>query len=104
MGSSGTFTVSESNTGLTRGTKLILYMKDDQKEYLEEHKIKELIKTHSQFIGYPISLFVTRTTEKEVTDDEAEDEDEDEQGENDAPKIEEVNEKDEKKEKKKKKV
>ena len=99
----GTFTVSESNTGLTRGTKLILHMKEDQKEYLEEHKIKDLIKTHSQFIGYPISLFVTRTTEKEVTDDEAEDEDEDE-GDDDAPKIEEVNEEDEKKEKKTKKV
>ena len=97
----GTFTVSESNTGLTRGTKLILHMKEDQKEYLEEHKIKDLIKTHSQFIGYPISLFVTKTTEKEVTDDEAEDEDE-EEGEDDAPKIEEVNEEDEKKRKKEK--
>ena len=40
----GTFTISESDTGLTRGTRLILHMKDDQKEYLEEHKIKELIK------------------------------------------------------------
>lgn len=100
----GTFTISESDTGLTRGTRLILHMKDDQKEYLEEHKIKELIKTHSQFIGYPISLFVTRTTEKEVTDDEAEEEEDEDDGEDDAPKIEEVNEEDEKKEKKKKKV
>ena len=100
----GTFTISESDTGLKRGTRLILHMKDDQKEYLEEHKIKELIKIHSQFIEYPINLFVTRTTEKEVTDDEAEDEDEVDGDDDDAPKIEEVNEEDEKKEKKKKKV
>jgi molecular chaperone HtpG len=100
----GSFTVSESDTGLTRGTRLVLHMKDDQKEYLEEHKLKELIKTHSQFIGYPIELFVTKTTEKEVTDDEAEDEEVDGDDDDDAPKIEEVTEEDEKKEKKKKKV
>jgi len=99
----GSFTVSESDTGLTRGTRLVLHMKDDQKEYLEEHKLKELIKTHSQFIGYPIELFVTKTTEKEVTDDEAEEEEVD-GDDDDAPKIEEVTEEDEKKEKKKKKV
>merc|ERR1712046_125410 len=92
----GSFTVSESDTGLTRGTRLVLYMKDDQKEYLEEHKLKELIKTHSQFIGYPIELFVTKTTEKEVTDDEAEEEELD-GDDDDVPKIEEVTEEDEKK-------
>merc|ERR1712225_161307 len=96
----GSFTVVQDPAAdLTRGTKIVLHMKEDQQEYLDEKRIKELVKKHSQFVNYPISLWIEKTTEKEVSDDEDEDD-----GDDDKPKIEEVDEDEEKKEKKKKKV
>merc|ERR1711876_3816 len=87
----GSFTIKMDNTEpLGRGTKIVLHMKEDQCEYLEEKKIKEIIKKHSQFIGYPISLMVEKERDKEVSDDEAEEEKKDETEEE--PKIEDVGE------------
>merc|ERR1712173_216388 len=57
----GSFTIKQDNSGpLGRGTKIVLHMKEDQTEYLEEKKIKEIVKKHSQFIGYPIKLMVQK--------------------------------------------
>merc|ERR1712159_114718 len=87
-----------------RGTRIILHLKEDMSEYLEERRIKDLVKKHSEFIGFPIKLYTEKTTEKEVTDDDDDDEDEDE-GDDDKPKIEEVDDEEEaKKEKKTKKI
>lgn len=51
---------------------MILHLKPECLEYLEEKKIKDLIKKHSEFIQFPIEIYTEKTTEKDVTDDEAE--------------------------------
>jgi molecular chaperone HtpG len=98
----GSFTVTKcEDSGIGRGTRLILHMKEDMSEYLEEKRITDLVKKHSEFIGFPIKLYTEKTEEKEVTDDE----DEEEEGDDDKPKVEEVDdEEDAKKEKKTKKI
>lgn len=98
----GTFSVVEDEgETVKRGTKIILSLKSDNVEFLEERKLKDLVKKHSEFISFPIYLQVEKTTEKEISDDE-----EDEKKEDEDKKEEdvEIKEDEEKKEKKKKKI
>merc|ERR1711983_404791 len=93
----GSFTIKTDNSEpLGRGTKIVLHLKEDQADYHEEKRIKEIVKKHSQFIGYPIKMLVEKERDKEVSDDEAEDEkiDEDKKEGDDAdkPKVEDVGE------------
>jgi len=106
----GSFNIQRDtvNEPLGRGTKIILHMKEDQLDYADEKKLQDIIKKHSQFIGYPISLQMQKTRDKEVSDDEdeekKEDADEDGKEDGDEPKIEDVEDEDAEKEGKKKKT
>merc|ERR1712242_96631 len=72
----GVFSVKpDTGDSLGRGTEITLFLKEDCKKYAEEKTLKDLIKKHSQFIGFPIYLQVEKEEEKEVSDDEADAED-----------------------------
>ena len=115
--------LNDKSNAIGRGTKIILYLKDECVEFPEERKLKDLVKKHSEFISFPIELWIEKTTEKEVDDDEDDEKKDDEKKdekkegeekkdeekkegeekkEDEGPKVEDT--KEEKKEKKKKKI
>ena len=77
-----------------RGTKVILHLKEDQTGYLEEMQVKEVVEKHSQFLGYPITLYLEKEREKEISDGKAEEEKGEKEEENkddeEKPKMEDV--------------
>merc|ERR1711943_154558 len=90
----GSFTVKKDGDGesLGRGTRICCHLKEDQLEYLEERRLKDLVKKHSEFINYPISLWTEKTVDKEVDDDDDDEEEDKKDDDGDEPKIEEVDE------------
>jgi molecular chaperone HtpG len=107
----GSFTIKHDINGepLGRGTKIILHMKEDKQEYMDEKSIKEIVKKHSQFIGYPIKLVCEKERDKEIEEEgkekkkEEEEKKEEEKKENEEenkeekPKVEELDEDEESK-------
>jgi len=99
----GTFTISkDTREHPGRGTALVLHMKEDQMEYLEERRLKDIIKKHSEFINYPIELQVEKEEEVEVDDDDEEEDDAEKKDDEDEEGA--VDEADEEKTKEKKKI
>merc|ERR1712021_235214 len=90
----GSFTVQKDTElvhgEVKRGTKIICYLKEDQSEFLEERRLKDLVKKHSEFIGFPIELYVEKSKEKEVTDSEEEEEEKKEAKKKKTKKVKEV--------------
>merc|ERR1719240_1699539 len=65
----GSFTVSPDAPEakrIGRGTRIVLTMKEDMAEYLEERRLKDLVKKHSEFVGFPIKLYVEKKKEKKT--------------------------------------
>ncbi|XAR64202.1 hypothetical protein NMG60_11024455 [Bertholletia excelsa] len=76
----GSFAISEDtwNEPLGRGTEIKLHLREEAGEYLEESKLKELVKKYSEFINFPIYLWASKEVDVEVPaeDDESTDDDE----------------------------
>lgn len=70
----GSFAISDDtwNEPLGRGTEIRLHLRDEAKEYLEEDKLKELVKKYSEFINFPIYLWASKEVDVEVPSDEEE--------------------------------
>ncbi|OIV96309.1 hypothetical protein TanjilG_09736 [Lupinus angustifolius] len=76
----GAFAISEDtwNEPLGRGTEIRIHLRDEAGEYLEEFKLKELVKRYSEFINFPINLWASKEVDVEVPADEVEPSEEEE--------------------------
>ncbi|XP_075495076.1 endoplasmin homolog [Primulina tabacum] len=76
----GAFAISEDvwNEPLGRGTEIRLHLRDEAQEYLDENKLKELVKRYSEFINFPIHLWASKEVDEEVPAEEDESSDEEE--------------------------
>ncbi|KAE9592644.1 hypothetical protein Lal_00028797 [Lupinus albus] len=83
----GAFAISEDtwNEPLGRGTEIRLHLKDEAGEYLEESKLKELVKRYSEFINFPIYIWASKEVDVEVPADEDDSSNEDKSSESRSP-------------------
>ncbi|XP_031637933.1 heat shock protein 83-like [Contarinia nasturtii] len=107
----GSFTIRQDDSEpMERGTKVVLHIKDDQIDYTDVEKIRNVVKKHSQFIQFPIKLLVEKERDEEVKEDEddkKDGDDKEEEEEKEEPKIVDItdcDDDDDKNEKKKKTI
>ncbi|KAJ8772784.1 hypothetical protein K2173_027961 [Erythroxylum novogranatense] len=76
----GAFAISEDtwNEPLGRGTEIRLHLRDEAGEYLEQSKLKDLVKKYSEFINFPIHLWASKEIDAEARADDDESSDEEE--------------------------
>ncbi len=68
----GSYTIEECSRDL-RGTEITLHLKEEFKQYLDEWKIRSIVKKYSDYIQYPVVMDVTRSeTPKGVDGEEIE--------------------------------
>lgn len=86
----------ETHHTIPRGTSIELYLNEDASEYGSTTRLCDIVKTHSQFVAFPIQLFTEKTREVKVETPQSDvdkniiSDDEDD----DKPKIEEINDED----------
>jgi molecular chaperone HtpG len=54
----------------TRGTDVILHLKEESKEYLDDYKLRSVVKDYSDFIEYPVVIDVEKETDGEISTEE----------------------------------
>jgi len=67
----GSFTISDCDKS-TRGTEIVLHLKEDAEEYLNEWTLRSTVKKFSDFVEHPIVLFTTKKDEKTEIEEEVE--------------------------------
>ena len=65
----GSYTISEAGRD-AYGTTITLHLRDGQDEYLDEWRIRDLVKSYSDFIAYPIFFESLNKKEEDKKDDE----------------------------------
>ena len=52
----GTYTLAPAPEHTSRGTKIVLHLKDDAAEFAEKHRVEDILKKYSAFVSFPIKL------------------------------------------------
>ena len=65
----GEFTV-EAAEKATRGTDVILHLRDDDKEFLEPYRLRQIVKQYSDFIDHPVVMDAEKETDGKKTTEE----------------------------------